>query len=119
MSNQLLTGNQIVNGVSPAFTVITAFSTARTLTDSDNNVYLKSGQSSGITVTMNATASQGFTCMLVNRGSAGVITLSCASGVYKNGATSTATSGTLALGGKVTLFHEGSGVWTADGSGLT
>ena len=118
MSNQLLTGNQIQNGVSPAFTTVTTFTTARTLADTDNNAYLKSGQSTGITITLNTTPSQGFVCILVNRGTAGSLTLSCVNGLYKNGATSTATTGTVALGGKVTLFHEGAGVWTADGSGL-
>jgi hypothetical protein len=113
MAQQQLSPNQITN------TVITDFTGNRTIADVDNNVYLRRTSTTASTVTLNSTPATGFTCILVNRGTSGTVSISAASGVYKNGAASTATTGTLALGGKVTLFHEGSGVWTADGSGLT
>jgi hypothetical protein len=105
-------------GAAPGVTPIVSFSTSRTAADGDNNLYDKFTGSSGQTLTLDGTPAAGTAYIVVNRGSA-ALALAAASGLYKNGSSTTATTGSLAVGGKITLFHEGAGVWTADGSGLS
>lgn len=100
----------------PALMAITSFSANRTITAADLGGYLRA--TAGVTITLDSGVSAGFSTILVNRSGAN-IALACSAGCYKNGATGTATTGTLAPGGRITLIHEGSGVWTADGKGLT
>jgi hypothetical protein len=103
----------------PAFTPVLTISASATLADAThNNAYLKLTGAASLTMTANNTTTAGFTCVVVNRGTV-AMTLSFPSGVYKNGATATVTSISVAVGGKATIFHEGAGVYTADGGGLT
>jgi hypothetical protein len=105
-------------GAAPAVTPITSWTTSKTAADADNNQYQKFTGGAGQTLTLDATPAAGVAFIEVNRGSA-ALALAVAGGLYKNGASGTATTGTLAIGGKITLVHEGGGVWTADGSGLS
>lgn len=100
------------------FMAVTNFTTNRTLADTDANDLLRFTGSSSPTVTLNSTPTAGFSCIMANRGTVAVA-LSIANGAYLNGAGATATAITLATAGKVTLVHEGSGVWTVDGTGAT
>jgi hypothetical protein len=84
---------------------------------SHNNAYVKLTGSGG-TITANSTPTAGFSCILAHRGS-GTKTFSAASGVYLNGASTTVTSVTMALGAVATAIHEGAGKWSLTGSGLT
>lgn len=101
-----------------AFLGITNFTAARTISDTDNNDLLRFTGTSTVTVTLNSTPTAGFSCILANRGTVS-LTLAIASGAYLNGGGATVTSITLATAGKVTLVHEGGGVWTVDGTGAT
>lgn len=102
----------------PKFLSIVTASSNVTLSDaSHNNALINCTGSTSRTITM-GTPSTGFSCVVKVTGSASR-SLSCSGGVYKGSATSTATSGTIAAGGSVTLIHIGSGVWIADGQGLT
>jgi hypothetical protein len=107
-----------VGAKASAFMTVTSFTAARTLADTDVNSLLRFTGGTTRTITMNSTPTAGFSCILANRGSVN-LTLSAASGAYLNGAGSTDTSITLAPSGKVTLVHEGSGIWTVDGTGAT
>lgn len=107
-----------LGGLASAFMTVTNFTAARTLADADVNSLLRFTGTITRTITMNATPTAGFSCILVNRGTVS-LTLSAASGAYLNGAGGTVTSVTLATAGKATLVHEGSGVWTIDGTGAT
>lgn len=108
-----------LGGFADAFLTVVNFTAARTLSDAgDNNNLLRFTGTITRTITMNSTPTAGFSTILANRGTVS-LTLSAASGVYVNGAGATATTATLATGGKVTLIHEGGGVWTADGTGVS
>lgn len=82
-----------------------------------NNLLKLTGGVSRV-LTLNSTPTAGFSAIISNRDSVSW-SISCANGVYKNGATSTTTTITVAAGAHFTVIHEGSGVWTADGSGLS
>jgi hypothetical protein len=107
-----------LGGKANAFLTVTNFTAARTISDNDNGALLRFTGTTARTITMNATPTAGFSCILANRGTVN-LTLSAASGEYLNGGGAAVTSITLAPSGKVTLVHEGSGVWTVDGSGAT
>lgn len=101
----------------PAFLVVTSFTAARTISNTDNNSLLRFTGTTTRTITL-GTPTTGLSCILANRGTVS-LTLSAASGAYLNGAGGTTTSITLATSGKVTLIHEGGGVWTVDGTGAS
>lgn len=102
----------------PAFPTIGSFAADFTVADSYNNTFQKHTSATAHTITLNATPTAGCCVVIANR-STGVLTLSAASGLYKNGASSTSTTGSIAAGGVVSLFHEGAGIWSASGDGLT
>lgn len=107
-----------LGGKAAAFMTVTSFTAARTISNSDVNSLLRFTGGTTRTITMNSTPTAGFSCILANRGTVS-LTLSAASGEYLNGAGATVTAITLAAAGKVTLVHEGSGIWTVDGTGAT
>jgi hypothetical protein len=107
-----------LGGFAPAFTPVTNFTAAKTMADADNGGYFRFTGTTTRTVTLNSTPTAGFAAIIANRGTV-AITLSAASGAYLNGAGGTATSISLATSGKVTIFHEGSGIWTVDGTGAS
>lgn len=114
MAEQQVFPNQIKN------TTIQTANAAFTIDDTYNNLYLRKTGTTAYTLTLTNTVSVGFSCVIVNRAASGVITLSATSqSLYKNGGATAATSAQIAAGGKVTLFVEAAGVWTADGSGLS
>lgn len=99
-------------------TVVTSSSNVTLSDASHNNAIINCTGSISRTLTLGSGPSAGFACTVKVTGSASR-SLSCSGGVYKGSATSTATTGTIAAGGSVTLIHIGSGVWIADGRGLT
>jgi hypothetical protein len=105
-----------LNGKAPAFLGQSSRSTSTTLDDTYNNYAMKLTGSTARTLTC-GTPTAGMSAIISNRGSA-TWTVSVAGGVYKNGATTTVTSFTAPAGAHFTMVHEGSGVWTADGTGL-
>ena len=106
-------------GKSPAFLTVTSISSATTLTNTHNNNLIKFTGSTSRVVTLNSSPTAGFSAIVAHRGTSASWTLSASSGIYLNGATSTVTNVTVAPGAHFTLIHEGSGVWTADGKGLS
>lgn len=102
----------------PKFLGPATSSTDVTLSDTDANTIRKLTGGTGRTITADASLSAGFSCVIWNLGTV-AMTLSCPTGVYKNGATTSFTTGTLAPGAQVTLIHYGSGVYIASGNGLT
>lgn len=107
-----------LGGLASKFMTVTNFTAARTISDTDANSLLRFTGTTTRTITLNSTPTAGFSCILANRGTVS-LTLSAASGAYLNGAGATTTSISLATAGKVTLVHEGSGIWTVDGNGAT
>lgn len=106
-------------GAAKAFLSVVSASVDTTLADAThNNALLRMTGSTGRTITANSTPTAGFSSIIANRGTV-AMTFSCAGGVYKNGASSTVTSVSLGVGAHCTAIHEGGGVWTLDGSGLT
>ena len=106
-------------GAAPAFLKIVSSSAAVTLSDaSHNNGLLRMTGATTRVITANSTPTAGFSNIIANRGTV-AMTFSCAGGVYLNGASSTVTSVSLAVGAHVSVVHEGSGVYTLDGSGAT
>lgn len=102
----------------PALTSVVTDSANVTLsTTTHNNKILKLTGIASQTITLNSTPSAGHSTILFNN-AAGTKTISAASGVYVNGASSTVTSITIADGGVATAVHLGSGVWLLNGSGL-
>lgn len=104
-----------ITGKADKFDGTTSASNNTTLSDtSHNKKCLTMTGATTRTITGNATPSTGFSTLIHNTGSV-AMTLSCASGVYKNGSTTTATSGSIPAGGVVTVFHKGAGVYIARG----
>lgn len=104
-------------GAAPATSPVQSFSADATIVDANNNAYWRFIGSTAHTVTL-GNISAGTSLTIANRSSV-ALALSIPGGLYKNGASTTATTGSLAVNGKIVLFHEGGGVWTADGSGLS
>lgn len=103
-----------LNNKADAMLATSSFSTNKTLSDNDNNELLTFTGGTIRTLTLNSTPSTGMSCIIHSTASVG-LTVSAASGVYKNGATATATSGTVPAGGVCTFIHKGAGVWIAKG----
>lgn len=98
--------------------VVSTGSNVTLATATHNNKVLKLTGTSSQGVTLNSTPDDGHSTIIFNNAS-GAKTISAASGAYVNGASSTATSASLANGGVCTAIHIGSGVWLLSGSGLT
>lgn len=106
-------------GASPAFLKIVSSAANLTLADANhNNALIRLTGAAALTITANSVPTAGFTCVIANRGTI-AMTFAVANGAYKNGATTTVTSISLGVGAHCTAIHEGAGVWTLDGSGLT
>ena len=105
-------------GAAAKFLNVVTSSANLTLTDTHNNSIINGTGATNRTITLGSGPSAGMACDLKVTGT-GNRTLSCAGGMYKNGAATTSTSGTVASGGFVSLIHIGSGVWFASGTGLT
>lgn len=106
-------------GAAKQFLTIVSSSSNTTLSDGNhNNALLRMTGGTTRTITANSTPTAGFSCIIANRGTT-TMSFSCSGGVYLNGASSTVTSVTLAVGAHATAIHEGSGKWTLDGSGLS
>lgn len=101
------------------FLTVTNLSADTTLSNSHNNNLIRFTGTTSRTITLNGTPTAGFVAIVAHRGTVTSWTLNAASGIYLNGAASTVTSITAAPGAHFTLIHEGSGVWSADGRGLT
>lgn len=86
-----------------------------TAVDADaNQFYVLSGATQTLTLG-NISAGVSFTVRTTTAWS-----VACAGGISKNGVSPTGiTSATFAAGSVVTLYHEGGGVWTAMGNGIT
>lgn len=100
-------------------TPINAFNVDEAVTDAAHNgaYNLLTGATTRI-VTFGGGPAAGHASIWVNRGTVNM-TIACAGGYYKNGASATsAVNLVLAPGGKLTAFHEGGGVWTFDGTGF-
>lgn len=105
--------------VAPKLAAIVEINIDTTLSDATHlNKYLKLTGGTTRALTLNSTPSAGFTAIGANRATAS-FTITCAGGIYKNGATSTTTTATIAIGAQFSLVHEGSGVWAITGSGIT
>lgn len=100
-----------------AITTILDFAIDAVLVDGHNERYLRFTGGTPRTLTFGSLTA-GVALIVVNRATVN-LTISCPGGYHKNGAAATATTNlTLAPGGKLTAFHEGSGVWTFDGTGF-
>lgn len=102
-------------GASPARPTITTQSTSFSAADSDNNTHkVASGTSPTLTLGT-ITAGTAFTARFTTAWS-----ITCSGGLSKNGASpSGVTTGSIAANSLLTFIHEGSGVWSAIGSGLS
>jgi hypothetical protein len=90
-----------------------------TLSDAThNNKQIRFTGGTTRTITLNSTPSAGFMALAANRASVS-FTLSIAGGAYLNGATSTVTTITAAVGADFTMKHETGGVWVVKGTGLS
>lgn len=102
----------VSNAARPTVSTVSAsFSAA----DADNNTH-KTASGASQTITLGTlTAGTAFTIRFTTAWS-----VSCAGGLSKNGAAPTGiTTGSIAANSLITFIHEGSGVWTAAGTGLT
>lgn len=102
-----------------AITTVHSYSSNQTVSDGTHNgSYNRMTGATTRTITFGSSPSAGHASRWVNRGTVNM-TVVCSGGYYKNGASSTATANlTLAPGGRLAAFHEGSGVWAFDGSGF-
>lgn len=97
-----------------AFLATSSFSANKTLADSDNNELLTFTSATNRTLTLNSTPSTGFSCIIHHTGSA-TLNLSCAGGMYVDGAASSSTSASSTQGDCFTCIHKGGGVWIVKG----
>lgn len=105
-------------GAAAEFLDVTTSSANLTLSDNHNNNIINATGSTTRTITLGSGPSNGMSCVMKVTGTADR-SLSCAGGMYKNSSASTATTGTVASGGCVTMIHLGGGVWVVTGQGLT
>lgn len=105
--------------VAPKLAAIVDINVDTTLSDATHlNKTLKLTGTTTRTITLNGTPSEGFTCIGVNRATVS-FNIACAAGIYKNGATATTTTAVIAAGAQFTLLHEGLGVWSITGAGVS
>lgn len=117
--SDLTTLTTTVDGKASKFLTVTNIAVDTTVADSHNNSLLRFTGTTARVITLNGTPTAGMSVICAHRGTVASWTLAGASGIYLNGAASTTTSVTVAPGAHFTLIHEGSGVWTADGTGLS
>jgi hypothetical protein len=96
----------------------TTVTSVQTIDNNDNNTVKQFSGSTARTWTLNSTPTAG-TMVIIRSTATNNLTLSAASGMFINGATSSVTSAVITNGGVVTIIHLGSGVWLVTGSNIT